>query len=53
MYLWRNLPDGQLLAVLRWMQARRESPRPVAPVAKPTESGAGFADAESPASGPR
>src|SRR3546814_17292834 len=27
MYLWRNLPEGQLLAVLRWMQTRRESAR--------------------------
>ena len=25
MYLWRNLPEGQLLAVLRWMQTRREA----------------------------
>ena len=24
MYLWRSLPEGQLLAVLRWMSARRE-----------------------------
>jgi hypothetical protein len=22
MYLWRSLPEGQLLAVLRWMSAR-------------------------------
>ena len=26
MYLWRNLPDGQLLAVLRWMSSRRAHP---------------------------
>lgn len=25
MYLWRNLPEGQLLAVLRWFQARRDA----------------------------
>ncbi|HMA16060.1 MAG: hypothetical protein ACM35H_01010 [Bacteroidota bacterium] len=25
MYIWRNLPEGQLLAVLRWFQARREA----------------------------
>jgi len=30
MYLWRNLPEGQLLAVLRWFQARREAGRPAA-----------------------
>lgn len=24
MYLWRSLPEGQLLAVLRWMSTRRE-----------------------------
>jgi hypothetical protein len=24
MYLWRSLPEGQLLAVLRWMSSRRE-----------------------------
>ena len=30
MYLWRNLPEGQLLAVLRWFQARREARRAVA-----------------------
>lgn len=24
MYLWRGLPEGQLLAVLRWMSLRRE-----------------------------
>jgi hypothetical protein len=30
MYLWRNLPEGQLVAVLRWMQARRETGRPAA-----------------------
>jgi hypothetical protein len=23
MYLWRNLPEGQLTAVLRWMRDRR------------------------------
>jgi hypothetical protein len=28
MYLWRNLPEGQLLAVLRWFQARRVAGRP-------------------------
>jgi hypothetical protein len=30
MYLWRNLPEGQLTAVLRWMHDRRRitaSPR--------------------------
>lgn len=44
MYLWRSLPEGQLLAVLRWMQSRRDArritesaatqttPRPVEPV---------------------
>lgn len=54
MYLWRNLPEGQLLAVLRWMQARRESGRPAAPGAKPAERGAGLAEAERPlAPGPR
>ena len=37
MYLWRNLPEGQLLAVLRWMQARRETSR--AGTTKPAESG--------------
>jgi hypothetical protein len=26
MYLWRSLPEGQLLAVLRWMSTRRERP---------------------------
>jgi hypothetical protein len=31
MYLWRNLPEGQLLAVLRWMQVRREASRLPAP----------------------
>lgn len=35
MYLWRNLPEGQLLAVLRWMQARREQRG--APAGKPAE----------------
>jgi hypothetical protein len=33
MYIWRNLPEGQLLAVLRWLQARR-SPASAEP-AKP------------------
>lgn len=27
MYLWRSLPEGQLLAVLRWMQSRRQPVR--------------------------
>jgi hypothetical protein len=36
MHLWRNLPEGQLLAVLRWMQNRREAGRPA--------DGAGAAD---------
>ncbi len=26
MYLWRGLPDGQLLAVLRWIATRRDRP---------------------------
>lgn len=36
MYLWRNLPEGQLLAVLRWIRARREEPG--VPAGKPAES---------------
>ena len=24
MHLWRSLPEGQLLAVLRWLSGRRE-----------------------------
>ena len=39
MYLWRNLPEGQLVAVLRWMQARREAARAAA--GKPAEPLAG------------
>jgi len=27
MYLWRNLPEGQLTAVLRWLGHRREEKR--------------------------
>lgn len=27
MYLWRNLPEGQLTAVLRWFGHRREEKR--------------------------
>lgn len=30
MHLWRNLPEGQLVAVLRWLQSRREKNRAAA-----------------------
>lgn len=36
MYLWRNLPEGQLLAVLQWLKGRREKspdPTPAKPLA--------------------
>ena len=39
MYLWRNLPEGQLLAVLRWMQARREATRLPAPGGSSADTG--------------
>jgi hypothetical protein len=47
MHLWRNLPEGQLLAVLRWMQARREAGRP-AGAGKAGESAAQPAEAAAP-----
>jgi len=28
MYLWRNLSEGQLLAVLRWLKGRKPAARP-------------------------
>jgi hypothetical protein len=34
MYLWRNLPEGQLLAVLQWLKGRKEMSRDPGP-AKP------------------
>jgi len=41
MYLWRNLPEGQLLAVLQWLKGRKETPGdPVAAKLLPAESGA-------------
>jgi len=43
MYLWRSLPEGQLLAVLRWMRARRQRPaagnRPGEAVPTPVDAG--------------
>ena len=39
MYLWRNLPEGQLLAVLQWWKERREKaddPAPAKPLAVET-----------------
>lgn len=47
MYLWRNLPEGQLTAVLRWMQARREAARPAA-AGKAAEDSARAAEAPAP-----
>jgi len=39
MYLWRNLPEGQLTAVLRWLGHRREDRRLTAQnAAKPAEA---------------
>jgi hypothetical protein len=39
MYLWRNLPEGQLTAVLRWLGHRREDRRAMAQNAgKPAEA---------------
>jgi hypothetical protein len=36
MYLWRGLPEGQLLAVLRWIGTRRD--RPTNPVQNPADA---------------
>ncbi|MEQ9606618.1 MAG: hypothetical protein RLN99_03015 [Kiloniellaceae bacterium] len=39
MYLWRNLPEGQLTAVLRWLGHRREDRRLTSQnAAKPAEA---------------
>ncbi len=39
MYLWRNLPEGQLTAVLRWLGHRRDDRRLTAQNAtKPAEA---------------
>jgi len=49
MYLWRNLPEGQLLAVLRWLKTRRE---PFGPAAA-SKAGDGRRAGEIPAPAPR
>ena len=50
MYLWRNLPEGQLTAVLRWLGHRREVRRATAQnAAKPAEAQALAADDQPPA----
>jgi len=39
MYLWRNLQEGQLTAVLRWLGGRREEKRAAAMTAgKPAKT---------------
>ena len=47
MYLWRNLPEGQLVAVLRWLKTRRALP-PAATAIK-AEDGPRAGEAAAPA----
>lgn len=37
MHLWRSLPDGQFLAVLRWLKGRGKPARAVPPAAAAKE----------------
>lgn len=48
MYLWRNLPEGQLLAVLRWFQARREAGQTAAHANAPKAEGRAVESATTP-----